>query len=135
MYRWRVFKMAVPLMRSYTTTGAALNVFTPSTDDVTGLTIQQLNRSNVILDCVNNPDPPGAAAYQTNVLVNGIQSGVSNFSVASSAASAGRVVFGPIPVTVGGQAGGKQLSFSSGQVATGGGIAQYSFLMKYANLF
>ena len=55
--------MAVPLMRSYTTTGAALNVFTPSTDDVTGLTIQQLNRSNIILDCVNNPDPPGAAAY------------------------------------------------------------------------
>ena len=127
--------MAVPLMRSYTTTGAALNVFTPSTDDVTGLPIQQLNRSNVILDCVNNPDPPGAAAYQTNVLVNGIQSGVSNFSVASSAASAGRVVFGPIPVTVGGQAGGKQLSFSSAQVATGGGIAAYSFLMKYANLF
>jgi hypothetical protein len=127
--------MAVPLMRSYTTTGAALNVFTPSTDDVTGLTIQQLNRSNVILDCVNNPDPPGAAAYQTNVLVNGIQSGVSNFSVASSAASAGRVVFGPVPVTVGGQAGGKQLSFSSAQVATGGGIAAYSFLMKYANLF
>ena len=127
--------MAVPLMRSYTTTGAALNVFTPSTDDVTGLTIQQLNRSNVILDCVNNPDPPGAAAYQTNVLVNGIQSGVSNFSVASSAASAGRVVFGNIPISVGGQAGGKQLSFQSGQVATGGGIAAYSFLLKYANLF
>jgi len=127
--------MAVPLMRSYTTTGAALNVFTPSTDDVTGLTIQQLNRSNTILDCVNNPDPPGAAAYETNVLVNGIQSGVTNFSVASSAASAGRVVFGPIGVTVGGQAGGKQLSWQSGQVVTGGGIAQYSFLMKYANLF
>ena len=36
--------MAVPLMRSYTTTGAALNVFTPSTDNVTGLTIQQLNK-------------------------------------------------------------------------------------------
>ena len=127
--------MAVPLMRSYTTTGAALNIFTPSTDDVTGITIQQLNRSNIILDCVNNPDPPGAAAYQTNVLVNGIQSGVSNFSVASSAASAGRVVFGNIPITVSGQAGGKQLSFQSGQVATGGGIAAYSFLMKYANLF
>ena len=127
--------MSVPLMRSYTTTGAALNVFTPSTDDVTGLTIQQLNRSNSILDCVNNPDPPGAAAYETNVLVNGIQSGVTNFSVASSAASAGRVVFGPIGVTVSGQAGGKQLSFQSGQVVTGGGIAQYSFLMKYANLF
>jgi hypothetical protein len=98
--------MSVPLMRSYTTTGAALNVFTPSTDDVTGLTIQQWR-----------------------------ESGVTNFSVASSAASAGRVVFGPIGVTVSGQAGGKQLSFQSGQVVTGGGIAQYSFLMKYANLF
>ena len=128
--------MAVPIMRQYTRAApAAINTFALATDDVTGLTIQQLNRSNVILDCVNNPDPPGAAAYQTNVLVNGIQSGVSNFSVASSAASAGRVVFGPIPVTVGGQAGGKQLSFSSAQVATGGGIAAYSFLMKYANLF
>ena len=31
--------MAVPLMRSYTTTGAALNVFGLATDDVTGLTI------------------------------------------------------------------------------------------------
>ena len=127
--------MAVPLMRSYTTPGLALNVFGPSTDDITGLTIQQLNRSNTILDAVNNPDPPGAAAYQTNVLVNGIQSGVSNFSVASSAASAGRVVFGNIPISVGGASGGKQLSFQSGQVATGGGIAAYSFLMKYANLF
>jgi len=120
--------MSVPLMRSYTTTGAALNVFTPSTDDVTGLTIQQLNRSNSILDCVNNPDPPGAAAYQTNVLVNGIQSGVTNFSVASSAASAGRVVFGPIGVTVSGQAGGKQLSFQSGQVVTGG-VSRFDFLI------
>jgi len=44
-------------------------------------------------------------------------------------------VFGPIGVTVGGQAGGKQLSWQSGQVATGGGIAAYSFLMKYSNLF
>ena len=127
--------MAVPLMRSYTTTGAALNVFTPSTDDVTGLTIQQLNRSNTILDCVNNPDPPGAAAYETNVLVNGIQSGVTNFSVASSAASAGRVVFGPIGVTVGGQAGGKQLSWQSQQTVTGAGLAAYSFNIKYGNLF
>ena len=127
--------MAVPIMRSYTTTGAALNIFTPSTDDITGLTIQQLNQSNEIQDCVNNGDPPGAAAYQTNILVNGIQSGVSNFSIASSAASAGRVVFGNIPISVGSASGGKQLSFSSAQVATGGGIAAYSFLIKYANLF
>ena len=47
--------MAVPLMRSYTTTGAALNTFGLATDDITGLTITQLNRSNVILDEVSNP--------------------------------------------------------------------------------
>ena len=67
--------MAVPLMRSYTTTGAALNTLGLATDDITGLTITQLNRSNVILDEVSNPQP------------------------------------------------------------TGGGIAAYSFLIKYANLF
>ena len=42
--------MAVPLMRSYTTDGSALNVFGLATDDITGLTITQLNRSNVVLD-------------------------------------------------------------------------------------
>jgi len=127
--------MAVPIMRSYPTAGSALNIFAPSTDDITQLTIQQLNQSNEIQDWVNNGDPPGAATYQTNVLVNGIQSGVTNFSVASSAASAGRVVMGNIPISVGGQSGGKQLSFSSAQTVTGGGIAQYSFAIKYANLF
>ena len=47
--------MAVPLMRSYTTpSGAlALGVFGLATDDITGLTITQLNRSNVLLDSVN----------------------------------------------------------------------------------
>ena len=51
--------MAVPLMRSYTTDGSALNVFGLATDDITGLTITQLNRSNVILDSVSNPQPTG----------------------------------------------------------------------------
>jgi len=78
---------------------------------------------------------PAPAKTLFNVLVNGIQSGVTNFSVASSAASAGRVVFGPIPVTVGGSAGGKQISYQSGQVVTGGGIAQYQFVIKYADSF
>ena len=38
--------MSVPLMRSYTTPGLALNVFGLATDDITQLTITQLNRSN-----------------------------------------------------------------------------------------
>ena len=48
--------MAVPLMRAYTMAApAALNTFALATDDITGLTVQQLNRSNVILDFVDNP--------------------------------------------------------------------------------
>mgnify|MGYP001163686851 FL=1 len=128
--------MSVPIVRRYTTTvPGALNTPTPSIDDVTQLTIQQLNRSNTIEDWVNSPDPPGAATYQTDVLVNGIQSGVTNFSVASSALSAGRLIMGPIPVAVSGQAGGKQLSWQSQQTVTGAGLAAYSFNIKYGNLF
>ena len=55
------------------------------------------------------------------------------FSATSDPASAGRVVPGPIPITVGGQAGGKQLAFNCNQTA--GVAAIYSFLIKYANLF
>jgi hypothetical protein len=46
--------MSVPIVRRYTTTvPGALNTPTPSIDDVTQLTIQQLNRSNTIEDWVN----------------------------------------------------------------------------------
>ena len=127
--------MAVPLMRGYTTTGAALNTFGLATDDITGLTITQLNRSNVILDEVSNPQPAAADIYQDRLLINGLESGVTFFSVSSDPGSAGRVVPGPIPVEVAGAAGGKQISYNCAQTTTGGGIAAYSFLIKYANLF
>ena len=43
--------MAVPLMRSYTTAVVgAINTFALANDDITGLSVQQLNRSNEILD-------------------------------------------------------------------------------------
>ena len=71
--------MAVPLMRSYTTDGSALNVFGLATDDITGLTITQLNRSNVILDSVSNPQPTGGETYEDRLLINGLQAGVTFF--------------------------------------------------------
>jgi len=127
--------MAVPLMRSYTTDGGVLNTFGLATDDITGLTITQLNRSNVILDEVSNPQPTGGETYEDRLLINGLQAGVTFFSEASDPGSAGRVVPGPIPIEVGGAAGGKQVAFDCAQTTTGGGIAAYSFLIKYANLF
>ena len=114
--------MAVPLMRSYTTPGLALNVFGLATDDITALTITQMNRSNTILDEVSNPQPTTGEIYQDRVLINGLE-------------SSGRIVPGPVPIEVGGAAGGKQVAFNCGQTTIGGGAAAYSFLVKYANLF
>ena len=127
--------MAVPLMRSYTTPGLAIGVFGLATDDITGLTITQLNRSNTILDSVSNPQPAGGEIYQDRVLINGLETGVTFFSNASDPASAGRIVPGPIPIEVGGAAGGKQVAFNCGQTLVGAGAAGYSFLVKFANLF
>ena len=127
--------MAVPLMRSYTTPGLALNVFGLATDDITQLTITQLNRSNMILDSVSNPQPATGEIYQDRVLINGLESGVTFFSNSSDPGSSGRIVPGPVPIEVGGAAGGKQVAFNCGQTTIGGGAAAYSSLVKYANLF
>ena len=126
--------MAVPLMRSYTTAVVgAINTFALATDDITGLSVQQLNRSNVILDETTASVPVAGDQYQARLLINGLEAGVTFFSATSDPASAGRVVPGPIPIAVAGQAGGKQLAFNCSQTA--GVNAQYSFLIKYANLF
>ena len=43
--------MAVPIMRAYTFAApAAINTFALATDDVTGLSVQQLNKDNAIID-------------------------------------------------------------------------------------
>ena len=126
--------MAVPLMRSYTTAVVgAINTFALATDDITGLSVQQLHRSNVILDETTASVPVAGDQYQDRLLINGLEAGVTFFSATSDPASAGRVVPGPIPIAVAGQAGGKQLAFNCSQTA--GVNAQYSFLIKYANLF
>jgi len=122
-------------MRSYSTPGLALNVFGLATDDITQLTITQLNRSNVVLDEVSNPQPTGGEIYQDRLLINGLETGVTFFSNSSDPASAGRVVPGPIPIEVGGAAGGKQVAYNCGQTTIGAGAAAYTFLIKYANLF
>ena len=127
--------MAVPLIRKYNHASTAVGTFVLSTDALTGLTVQQLNRSNVILDMVSSIQPTGAELYEVKVLVNGLEAGVTFFSSSSDPGSSGRVIPGPIPIEVAGTAGGKQLAWNTAQTATGGGQAAYSFLLKYANLF
>jgi len=127
--------MAVPLMRKYNHASTAVDTFALATDALTTLTVQQLNRDNVILDMVSSVQPTGGELYEARVLVNGLEAGVTFFSSASDPGSSGRVVPGPIPITVGSSAGGKQLAYNTAQTATGGGQAAYSFLLKYANLF
>ena len=126
--------MAVPLMRSYTTAVVgAINTFALATDDITGLSVQQLNRSNVILDETTASVPVAGDQYQDRLLINGLEAGVTFFSATSDPASAGRVVPGPIPIAVAGQAGGKQLAYNCTQ--TLGAVNAFPFIVKYANLF
>ena len=127
--------MAVPLLRKYNHASTTVGTFVLSTDALSGLTVQQLNRSNVILDMVSSIQPTGNELYEVKVLVNGLEAGVTFFSSSSDPGSSGRVIPGPIPIEVAGTAGGKQLAYNTAQTATGGGQAAYSFLLKYANLF
>ncbi len=127
--------MAVPLIRKYNHASTTVGTYALSQDAITTLTVQQLNRSNVILDMVSSIQPTGNELYEVRLLVNGLEAGVTFFSSSSDPGSSGRVIPGPIPVEVAGTAGGKQLAYNTAQTATGGGQAAYSFLLKYANLF
>ena len=127
--------MAVPLMRKYNHASTAVGTYALATDALTGLTVQQLNRDNIILDMVSSIQPTGGELYEIKTLVNQLEAGVTFFSSPSDPGSSGRIVPGPIPIQVGGAAGGKQLAYSTAQTATGGGQAAYAFLLKYANLF
>jgi len=69
--------MAVPLIRKYNHASTAVGTFVLSTDALTGLTVQQLNRSNIILDMVSSIQPTGNELYEVKVLVNGLEAGVT----------------------------------------------------------
>ena len=128
--------MAVPIMRQYTRIAPlAINTFLLATDDVTGLSVQQLNKDNSIIDFVNAVQPTGAVQFQTRLFINNLEAGPTFFSSNSASNSAGRTVPGPLNISVSGGSGGKQLSYSSGQTVLGGGLEQYQFIVKYANIF
>ena len=128
--------MGVPIMRQYTrAVPAALNTFALATDDVTGLSVQQLNKDNSIVDYVNAVQPLTTAQFQTRLFINNLEAGPTFFSTNSNSNSAGRTIPGPLPIPVSGNAGGKQLSYSTAQTILGGALAQYQFIVKYANLF
>jgi len=128
--------MGVPIMRQYTRAApAAINTFALATDDVTGLSVQQLNKDNSIVDYVNAVQPATTAQFQTRLFINNLEAGPTFFSSNSNPGSAGRTIPGPLPISVSGNAGGKQLSYSTAQTILGGGLAAYQFIVKYANLF
>ena len=128
--------MAVPIMRQYTRVApAAINVFALATDDVTGLSVQQLNKDNSIIDYVNAVQPLTTVQFQTRLFINNLEAGPTFFSSNSNSNSAGRTVPGPLNISVSGGSGGKQLSYSSAQTILGGGLQAYQFIIKYANMF
>ena len=128
--------MAVPIMRQYTRAAPlAINTFLLATDDVTGLSVQQLNKDNSIIDYVNAVQPLTTVQFQTRLFINNLEAGPTFFSSNSNPGSAGRTVPGPLNISVAGGAGGKQLSYSTAQNVIGGGVEQYQFIIKYENMF
>ena len=126
--------MAVPIIRAYNAVApAALNQRTVVTDVITGLATQQLNRSNTIIDFTNNPDNAAGIEHFQQLFINNLDTGVAMFSSNSSPTTAGRTLVGPIPISVGAAAGGKQISYFATQTA--GALTAYPTLVKYANLF
>ena len=125
--------MAVPIIRGYTSAvPGALNTRTNVVDDITGQPTQQLNRSNTIIDFTNNPDVAATTHFE-QLFINNLDTGVAFFSSNSSPTTAGRTLPGPIPISVGAAAGGKQVSYFATQ--TTGVLSAYPSLVKYANLF
>ena len=126
--------MAVPIIRAYNAVApAALNQRTVVTDVITGLATQQLNRSNTIIDFTNNPDNAAGIDHFQQLFINNLDTGVAFFSSNSSPTTAGRTLPGPITISVGAAAGGKQVSYFATQ--TNGALSTYPSLVKYANLF
>jgi len=120
--------MAAPIMRRYTRIlPTALNVDLLSVDDETQQSVQQLNSSNSILDMFSAPQPAAGVNYEIRLLKNNIQTGRTFYSVAMDPASAGRSAVGPIDLTAG------QYGYAVRQVL--GGLAAYSFVVKYNNGF
>lgn len=98
--RW-VFKLALPVQRTYTSDGAALNVSTFMTDNQTGQTNFLTLTPNLLQDLVNSPDPAAGLRYQFTLVKNGNATSVRAFSDAVSPTTAGRVPIGPVSMSSG----------------------------------
>lgn len=123
--------MAVPIQRRYTFAApAALNAFALASDNITNLTFTQTNRQNAILDAYSDPHYAAAERYEIRMMTGGIENGVAMFTDGMNPATAGRSAVGPIDIK-----GNTQISYNVAQRATGGGLAAYNFVIKYANRF
>lgn len=117
--------MSLPQVRRYTLAApAALNTFGNLTDDVTTQATFTLFSPNQIQDIVNDPDPAAGLRYEFRLLKNGNETPVKVFSSSISPATAGRVAYGPVNMSVG------QYIWTGAQRA--GALTATSIIVKYA---
>ncbi len=116
---------AIPVIKRFTGTVAALNTDYTMTDDETALTFVNVKAGNVILDIVNDPDPSAGNIYMVSLFVGGKDTGRRFFSTSMSPASAGRINIGPLPLK------GGTYQFRVRQTA--GTAANYSIIVKFAS--
>jgi hypothetical protein len=89
------------------------------------LTFTHFNAGVVVLDMINDPDPPGR--YTIFLIKGSVDTGREFFSTGLSAASSGRMSIGPIKID-----GPSDLALEGAQ--TSGVLAVTSVAVKFSNL-
>jgi hypothetical protein len=116
----------IPLLRRFNATISALNTLVNAVDQETGQVFLFVNKPNMILDVVNDPDPASGNYYTIQLWKGGKDTGIRFYSTGLSPNSAGRVNVGPIPLIGGG-------NYHFKVVQTAGTAANYNFVVKFAN--
>jgi hypothetical protein len=120
-----VFKMALPVQRTYTATIAALNAPVFAVDQQTLQNNFLTLTANVLQDVVNNPDLAATQLFQWTLVKNGNATSVRAFSTAISATTAGRVPIGPVSMSSG--------SYQWQCVQTAGALGNPTILVRYGS--
>ncbi len=120
-----MFKLALPVQRTYAATPAALNTPIFMTDQQSLQTNFLTLTGNTLQDLVNLQDPAAGLLYEYVLVKNGNSTSIRAFSSASSATTSGRVPIGVVNMSPG--------SYQWQLTQTAGAVTAQSILVRYGN--
>ena len=120
-----MFKLALPVQRTYAATPAALNTPIFMTDQQSLQTNFLTLTGNTLQDLVNLQDPAAGLLYEYVLVKNGNSTSIRALSSASSATTSGRVPIGVVNMSPG--------SYQWQLTQTAGAVTAQSILVRYGN--